>query len=462
MPDEYSPFRLLLRHFDGWASQKQRDVDVDVLERLLDLRSTYDDIEPTYWPAGSVERLLLELVPAKGPVEPFDEHATETTLDGFFRFLRNTGRMAGRSASPAALGKELRRALPAMGERAADRQQWSSGKSLLDYGRSIGIDMDNVPDQATLQGRLQEIQDAWNNLPVHERQRRMPHPGDDETSGEERALANYQTDDPVEALVITLTAHESMPDGDLAAPESVASAVETSDLMTKIQALTEWIGERVEVTSTQAMRPASAHAAYEELGLERWARAAALGRFQHYEPPGVRAMGRDAWAEREVGRSWRNMGDCHALARVWWAAVACQAIEIVGKWAYPRWDREPSPELTVWRGVVATLELLENRMELPGRGIGLAYAFLESYKRERAVVGWQEILDFLRFWEFSPAEARDLGGYDFDFDGIFFWEPLDGACFELADTGAFVTSEEGIALTPFGEIVVANWLRIFS
>ena len=46
-----APHRLLLSHFSNWTQAKGREVDVQLLESLLDLRATYDDLEPTLWPA---------------------------------------------------------------------------------------------------------------------------------------------------------------------------------------------------------------------------------------------------------------------------------------------------------------------------------------------------------------------------------------------------------------------------
>jgi hypothetical protein len=50
-----APHRLLLSHFSNWNQVKGREVDVQLLEGLLDLRATYDDLEPTLWPTGSVQ-----------------------------------------------------------------------------------------------------------------------------------------------------------------------------------------------------------------------------------------------------------------------------------------------------------------------------------------------------------------------------------------------------------------------
>ncbi len=75
-----APHRLLLSHFTTWLRAKNREVDVPLLESLLDLRAMYDDLEPTLWPAGSVQDLLLRLLPAKGPTEPLP---SETAVDAF-------------------------------------------------------------------------------------------------------------------------------------------------------------------------------------------------------------------------------------------------------------------------------------------------------------------------------------------------------------------------------------------
>jgi hypothetical protein len=139
-----APHRLLLSHFTTWLRAKNRQVDVQLLESLLDLRGTYDDLEPTLWPAGSVQDLLLRLVPAKGPTEPIPSEEVVAALDAYFRFLRGTGRMSARSATPALLAKEARRSAKKMAAAARDRTNWSPSKSVIDYGASIGLGLDNL------------------------------------------------------------------------------------------------------------------------------------------------------------------------------------------------------------------------------------------------------------------------------------------------------------------------------
>src|SRR5215207_5007386 len=187
-----APHRLLLSHFTNWTKAKGREVDVQLLESLLDLRATYDDLEPTFWPAGSVQDLLLRLVPAKGPAEPLPSDYVVDALDAYFRFLRSTGRMSARSAPPADLAKEARRSAKKMTAAARDRTNWSPSKSVIDYGASIGLSLDNLSSVDELQGRLDQISTAWNELPIHERQRLDPLK--DNLSGLTRAMAAYQTD----------------------------------------------------------------------------------------------------------------------------------------------------------------------------------------------------------------------------------------------------------------------------
>lgn len=39
--------QLILRHFASWLEQHAATIDVPLVGTLLDLRSTYDDLEPT-------------------------------------------------------------------------------------------------------------------------------------------------------------------------------------------------------------------------------------------------------------------------------------------------------------------------------------------------------------------------------------------------------------------------------
>src|SRR5688572_19838312 len=93
-----SDHRLILRHFATWLEKQKLEVDVRLVGVLLDLRAPYDDLEPTFWPEGSVDDLLLRRWPSKGDVEPPEPAALTAALEAWFKFLRNTGRMSARSA----------------------------------------------------------------------------------------------------------------------------------------------------------------------------------------------------------------------------------------------------------------------------------------------------------------------------------------------------------------------------
>ncbi|MGZ5418537.1 MAG: hypothetical protein ACXWDI_15315, partial [Nocardioides sp.] len=209
----------LLRDFATWAERKGREVDLMLLDELLGLRSSYDELEPTYWPPGSVEHLLLGRLPSKGPIEALDPEVVTDTLDAYFKFLRSTGRMSRSSSDPKELSREARRHARRMHELAEDRANWSPNKVLADFGRSIGIELDGAPDLETLQQRLDQIRQAWNDLPVSERRRLMPHPGDvtdedlDELPGREVAMRRYGIDDQIIALLMTFA--DRLPSGEL-------------------------------------------------------------------------------------------------------------------------------------------------------------------------------------------------------------------------------------------------------
>ena len=104
-----------------------------------------------------------------------------------------------------------------MAAAARDRTNWSPSKSVIDFGASIGLSLDDLSSVEELQGRLDQISAAWNDLPIHERQRLDPPKGN--LSGLTRAMAAYQTDNEVEALIRSF--RYEMPQGELPAPSEL-------------------------------------------------------------------------------------------------------------------------------------------------------------------------------------------------------------------------------------------------
>jgi hypothetical protein len=450
-----SEHELLLRHFASWAEARKRDVDVELVGRLLDLRSRYDELPATYWPAGSVEDLLLRLWPAKGEVAPPDADTVAASLDGYVRFLRATGRMAAKSASPDELRKEARRSAPRMAEAAADRSNWSPGKTMNEYGRGIGVELDNAPDIETLRSRLQDVNESWNALPFHERRRRMPSPNDDPTlNGAEQLMASSGLDDPLLALLLGF--RYEMPDGELPPASVTAPIARESAYLRSIVALSRWVGDGQEVTGTGVLRPKAAHRAYDELGLVEWTKARLRRSYEHHPPPAAVSMGLDAWLEARVAEPWRNAGDCEALDRLWRGGVASGLITLDGSMARSTID-ESDDEEWLGTGMLAVMQLLDDLRDREYAISGLAYAMLRSYTRQCALVPWEEIVDFVDYWNHSDEERSMYASRGFD-PTQFRRSMADHGVAAVADTGVFDESDTGLRLTPFGDVVVSAWL----
>ncbi len=448
-----APHRLLLTHFTSWLKTKGRDVDIQLLEDLLDLRAAYDDLEPTYWPAGSVNDLLVRLVPAKGPTEPLPSHAVADALDAYFRFLRSTGRMSAQSATPADLSKEARRSAKKMVAAARDRSNWSTGKSLIDFGSSIGISLDDLDSVDQLQDRLDQISAAWNDLPISERQRLDPPPGD--LSGRERAMAAYQTDIEVVALIRAF-AYE-FPQGELPSSGQVAPLIREAGLLGQLEALTRWIAPRAEVTATGVLRPAAARRAYEDLGLDDWWRGwlrlgSSAARFSGDE--------RDTVVNRLASaQSWRSARDCLPLDRLWNAALSSRVIRIEGRWAYAAWPDELDDEAIVNIGIDAGIDQLFNYFDedlFVGTG-AMGYALLRSYVRRPHSVPLTEIADFAEAWVLAPSE---LDGPESHIYRSLINSTLRRGLYHFRDLGILSQTENEIALTSWGDVFVSAWLNI--
>jgi hypothetical protein len=449
------PHRLLVSHFTNWTQAKGREVDVELLQGLLDLRATYDDLEPTLWPAGSVQDLLLRLVPAKGPTEPLPSDATVDALDAYFRFLRSTGRMSARSATPADLTKEARRCAKKMAAAAQNRANWSPGKTMIDFGASIGVDLDDLYSVDELQGRLDQITAAWNDLPIHERQRLDP--PKDNLSGRTRAMTAYQTEVEAEALIRSFT--YEMPQGDLPSTEEVAPIVRRAALIGQLEALTRWIEPRAEVTTTGVLRPAAARQAFEDLGLVSWMRESLRIDYAEMRSE-VSAEEMETFLDTVAPlQTWRSARECIALDRLWNAALTASVIKIEGRWAYPAWPEQLDEEAIVSLATVAGLDLLFGYLDDdPALGLPvLGYALLRSYVRRPRPVPLQEIADFAESWALPPAERT---GPTYDIYRRMISSSLRHSLHHLSDLGIFTQTRNEIVMTAWGDVFVSAWLSV--
>ncbi|HYN28865.1 MAG TPA: hypothetical protein VES95_03205 [Dermatophilaceae bacterium] len=325
--------RILLEHARRWAETKKRPLDADLVETVLGLRTAYDDRSAQSWPAGSAEDLVLVRWPAHGPRELPALDALSGSLDTFWRFLRATGRMSSGSAEPAALLKELRRALPGMAEASADRANWSQGRVFADFGASIGIDLEMSESAEELQEKLDRIMAAWNALPTEQRIELMPDPAPRSASGVaftdlvNEHLAAGGTADPRPPGRGGEEDEDDVPELRRGDPVIAAREARSSALTTACLRLAGWVGGRAEVTASGVLRPAVAREAYAVLGLFEWERTHQR-HLRHLAESDD--LGDEEWAElaRTSSAGWRSALDCVALDRLWWACRTAGLVDV--------------------------------------------------------------------------------------------------------------------------------------
>lgn len=306
---------LLIRHAREWAKQRSRALDPDVLMEALRLRADHDDASAQTWPVGSAERLMLVLWPAYG--SPPVVTATQTTLDTFWRFLRATGRMSSASASPAELRKEAKRAAGKMSDAYDNPTNHSQHRTLADFGTSIGIDLEGAADIDDLTQRMDQLTQAWNDLPVDERVRRMPDPSPKGSVGAE--------------ITRDLNAAAGQEQRTPATPEEtaqVARAARSAPFVQQCVRLLQWVGEGREVTQAGLLRPAEAREAYQHLDLWPWDRGLENLRMERRDIEIPDRPEADALRARTALTWWRTAGDCLPLDRLWHALEVAKLIEI--------------------------------------------------------------------------------------------------------------------------------------
>lgn len=363
-----SEHELLIRHAAAWAGTKKRDLDLDLLETALHLRSFHDEEPATHWPAGSVEHLMLARWPSHGRDAP-DADRLATTLDTFARFLRATGRMASGSAEPKALAKEASRAAPRMADACAAIGAHSQAKSLGLFGREIGIDLESAGSMEELQDSLQQVMEAWNALPQEERVARMPLTspvpgvraaaltdglndwlGDDgfDDDWEFDDLADSADSDEVDEWLDAFGDKPIEP-GD---PKAAAEQARRSPYVRSVLRLVEWLAPSKQVTKIGVLRLAPAKQAYEDLQLWRWQLGAdalwgdlagyggdagtSQDRARDAAGPGVDTdEDRETKARLERLFWWRSAADAMPLERLWLPAEQAGLTEIRATVARP-------------------------------------------------------------------------------------------------------------------------------
>ena len=334
----------------AWAAERQFPFDTAMADEVLRLREIHDGLAPSLWPAGSVDHFVLRTCPAYASALP-DPDTLGTTLSALWGFLRATGRMNSGSASPAELRKEARRALPHLQAAWEDPARHSQGRVLGDFGRSIGISLDGAETVEDLQARLEEVQAAWNNLPVEERRRLMPDPSP------KGAVADRWTR--------SINAGFEMPEGDSpddeddgivrGDPASSARQARASGFVQACLQLADWVDDGRPVTTAGLLRPAVARDAYRALELWPWERDYDRARFatRGHEPDETTDPEVDRLRAHAALHAWRSAGECLPLDRLWYACESAGLVSVGSTKARRTPDRPRSDE--EWRNLALTL-----------------------------------------------------------------------------------------------------------
>lgn len=434
---------LLLRHAGRWAETKNRPLDGDLLETVVDLRQHHDHLPATSWPAGSVEALLLERWPAHGPLDLPDLVTLRDTLDTYWRFLRATGRMSSGSAAPADLVKEARRVLPKMADACSDRARFSTGRVLQDFGRSIGISLDDPASGVDeINARLQRITEAWNELPTEERKRLLPDPSPKSAAAQAMTEAVNAVLGQADVADDEDDEDESVRRGD---PAVAAVQVRESAYLRSCFALAEWVGDGREVTATGVLRPAVARQAYLDLDLTTWEREWRRrdGQLVSIEEESAEVA---ALLDKLGLDYWRTAGDCLPLDRLWYACDAAELVDIGSRRATRRERR------------------LESDLDWLMCGATLVFALMQRCTSHRSEVvrallfhlllaedGTVDIRGFRRWWHTRSAfgatpQTPELVRLVTNLQN----ERLDWALQMFADTALWVRDGDRLTITDFG------------
>ncbi|GAB3853424.1 hypothetical protein GCM10028801_06030 [Nocardioides maradonensis] len=420
---------LLLRHLTAWADSKRRSFDPDLLTEILELRDRYDDLPYGEWPAGSAERLLLVTWPAYGDNLPESDLLAET-LDTYWGFLRATGRMNARSASPADLRKETRRALPKMAAAYDDPANHSQSRVLQSFGNSIGISLDGAETVEELQQRMDQITAAWNALPQDERIRLMPDPSPKSTrAAAYTAQANALVPEPE-------SADEMMEPGELAVS---AENARSSGFVRDCLRLADWAADgRKELTTRGLLRPAIAREAYEFLDLWPWERGYEALQYPPFRDPELARPEVDAVRAEAYLNAWKSAGDCLPLDRLWFALTSAELIDETRTRAV---RRRPDPETDEeWRNLALTLTMglclrLGSYAIEPLTGVLLTGLVADAPTPLADIEAW---------WDSRcPDVLRDL-------EGVGWQTRLDGVWYLFADCNLWTVDDRRYALTDLG------------
>lgn len=127
----------------AWASQGGLSLHPGTGEQLLHYKWGYLNDQLATWRCGDLDRILLELYPAKMMLAP--EEAGEVLAEArvFLQFLSETGQLDPGGDRLAALVRHLLRIAPELQRRLGDASRYSWGKAMWMAMAKEGIGPDN-------------------------------------------------------------------------------------------------------------------------------------------------------------------------------------------------------------------------------------------------------------------------------------------------------------------------------
>jgi len=159
----YATARTQLRQaFATWAKTTGSDLSPDSFEQLIHYKWGYLDGHLTSWRRADLDKVLLELFPAKVIVDDDELGEILPETAAFISFLADTGLLDGRSDDPQLLRAHLEQITAPFYEHMADPSRYSSGKRFFLAAGEAGVRPD---DQQAVKAFIEE----FNTRPLAER-----------------------------------------------------------------------------------------------------------------------------------------------------------------------------------------------------------------------------------------------------------------------------------------------------
>ena len=154
--------RRLRAEFTRWAELNGTDLGPDSFEELIHCKWGYLDGHLTRWTRADLDRVLLELFPAKMIVSDDDLTQVIPETAAFIGFLADTGLLDPASEDPQLLRAHLNQLDAPFRRRMADQSRYSPGKRFWLAAAAAGVQPD---DEQAVAAFIEQ----FNTRPIAER-----------------------------------------------------------------------------------------------------------------------------------------------------------------------------------------------------------------------------------------------------------------------------------------------------